>query len=165
MATIYENWISMAYDKTGAIVNNVWDVYLPLEQKIYESMLSTKNAAIKGTLKELADKHGMTNEFFLGFLDGINEALDSEINTEELAEDTEIDRTVDFECLYKKMVEYKADHLHSLPEWSNVFSEEELKRMYVEQKRSTTVRREEAKVGRNDACPCGSGKKYKKCCA
>jgi len=21
-----------------------------------------------------------------------------------------------------------------------------------------------AKVGRNDACPCGSGKKYKKCC-
>lgn len=22
----------------------------------------------------------------------------------------------------------------------------------------------EAKVGRNDPCPCGSGKKYKKCC-
>jgi uncharacterized protein YecA (UPF0149 family) len=28
-----------------------------------------------------------------------------------------------------------------------------------------TVRREEPKVGRNDPCPCGSGKKYKKCCA
>lgn len=27
------------------------------------------------------------------------------------------------------------------------------------------VRREAPKVGRNDACPCGSGKKYKKCCA
>jgi preprotein translocase subunit SecA len=26
-----------------------------------------------------------------------------------------------------------------------------------------TVRREEPKVGRNDPCPCGSGKKYKKC--
>jgi preprotein translocase subunit SecA len=26
-----------------------------------------------------------------------------------------------------------------------------------------TVRRKEAKVGRNDPCPCGSGKKYKKC--
>ena len=24
--------------------------------------------------------------------------------------------------------------------------------------------RKEAKVGRNDPCPCGSGKKYKKCC-
>jgi len=27
-----------------------------------------------------------------------------------------------------------------------------------------TVRREAPKVGRNDPCPCGSGKKYKKCC-
>jgi preprotein translocase subunit SecA len=26
------------------------------------------------------------------------------------------------------------------------------------------VRRDEPKVGRNDPCPCGSGKKYKKCC-
>jgi len=26
-----------------------------------------------------------------------------------------------------------------------------------------TVRRSEAKVGRNDPCPCGSGKKYKQC--
>jgi len=27
-----------------------------------------------------------------------------------------------------------------------------------------TVRRSEPRVGRNDPCPCGSGKKYKKCC-
>jgi preprotein translocase subunit SecA len=29
---------------------------------------------------------------------------------------------------------------------------------------SQTVKREGQKVGRNDPCPCGSGKKYKKCC-
>jgi len=29
---------------------------------------------------------------------------------------------------------------------------------------ATTVRRKTDKVGRNDPCPCGSGKKYKKCC-
>ena len=28
----------------------------------------------------------------------------------------------------------------------------------------TPVVREEPKIGRNDPCPCGSGKKYKKCC-
>ena len=28
----------------------------------------------------------------------------------------------------------------------------------------TTVRREAPKIGRNDPCPCGSGKKFKKCC-
>ena len=27
-----------------------------------------------------------------------------------------------------------------------------------------TFHREAPKVGRNDLCPCGSGKKYKKCC-
>jgi uncharacterized protein len=31
-------------------------------------------------------------------------------------------------------------------------------------KEASTYRRESGKVGRNDLCPCGSGKKYKKCC-
>jgi preprotein translocase subunit SecA len=31
------------------------------------------------------------------------------------------------------------------------------------QQETQTVKRKEAKVGRNDPCPCGSGKKYKKC--
>lgn len=34
----------------------------------------------------------------------------------------------------------------------------------VGQLKTTTVVREGAKIGRNDPCPCGSGKKYKKCC-
>ncbi len=33
-----------------------------------------------------------------------------------------------------------------------------------EPKKPVTVRRETPKVGRNDPCPCGSGKKYKNCC-
>ena len=31
------------------------------------------------------------------------------------------------------------------------------------QEEGKTVRRDQPKVGRNDPCPCGSGKKYKKC--
>jgi len=38
---------------------------------------------------------------------------------------------------------------------------EESRKLYLESLK-TPVRRE--KVGRNDPCPCGSGKKYKKCC-
>ncbi|MCW5626074.1 MAG: SEC-C domain-containing protein, partial [Burkholderiales bacterium] len=34
---------------------------------------------------------------------------------------------------------------------------------WAEVRRPKTVRREEAKVGRNDPCPCGSGRKYKLC--
>jgi len=29
---------------------------------------------------------------------------------------------------------------------------------------ATTVRNDAPKVGRNDPCPCGSGKKFKQCC-
>ena len=36
-------------------------------------------------------------------------------------------------------------------------------RVYMEQKKSGTIIKG-AKVGRNDPCPCGSGKKYKFCC-
>jgi uncharacterized protein len=36
---------------------------------------------------------------------------------------------------------------------------------HAKQNAPATVRREGDKVGRNDPCPCGSGKKYKACCA
>jgi preprotein translocase subunit SecA len=32
------------------------------------------------------------------------------------------------------------------------------------EERLEPIRRDDGKVGRNDPCPCGSGKKYKKCC-
>jgi len=30
--------------------------------------------------------------------------------------------------------------------------------------KNTPIRKEQEKIGRNDPCPCGSGKKFKKCC-
>ena len=38
------------------------------------------------------------------------------------------------------------------------------KKRPVVRRAGTTVVGDSAKVGRNDACPCGSGKKYKNCC-
>jgi uncharacterized protein len=38
------------------------------------------------------------------------------------------------------------------------------KRLHENRLGGTTVRRVTPKVGRNDACPCGSGKKFKQCC-
>jgi hypothetical protein len=34
----------------------------------------------------------------------------------------------------------------------------------AQKEESITVVRHEPRVGRNDPCPCGSGKKFKKCC-
>ena len=81
-----------------------------------------------------------------------------------MTEETDVEINIDFPVLYKKMVEYKADHLYTLPQWKNIFEEAEMKHLYKEQKVSRTVVNSSPKIGRNDPCPCGSGKKYKKCC-
>ncbi|MBI4622559.1 MAG: SEC-C domain-containing protein [Verrucomicrobia bacterium] len=47
-----------------------------------------------------------------------------------------------------------------------VFNREDGKWVYAGQANGPgkTIRRETPKIGRNDPCPCGSGRKYKKCC-
>ena len=99
----------------------------------------------------------------VGFLDGINESLKEENPIEDLSEDTPVNLVFDKALLYKNMVAAKADWLYELPQWKEIFSEEEMKALYKEQRDSGTVRKPK-KIGRNDPCPCGSGKKYKKCC-
>ena len=53
--------------------------------------------------------------------------------------------------------------LYELPQWNEIFDGETKRRLYLEQKKSGTVIVGK-KIGRNDPCPCGSGKKYKYCC-
>ena len=98
-----------------------------------------------------------------GFLDGINDSLKVPNPIEEMEEDTVVSLAFDKEKLYKNMVDAKAEWLYELPQWNDIFTPERQKELYREQKQSGTIRKEK-KIGRNDPCPCGSGKKYKKCC-
>ena len=98
-----------------------------------------------------------------GFLDGINDSLKAANPIEEMGEDTEVSLAFDKELLYKNMVAAEADWLYNLEEWNAIFSEDKKKELYKEQKSSTTIVKDK-KIGRNDPCPCGSGKKYKYCC-
>ena len=164
--SIYKSWADQAYDKQGQAVPKVWELYMPQEQKIYEGLLENNCTNISGSIGELAGKYGMSMEMFMGFIDGINETLDIPFTPEEvqaLEESSHIDISFEFERLYKKMVEYKADHLYNLPQWDNVLTPERRDELYTEQKNSTTVRKEPV-PGRNEQCPCGSGNKFKKCC-
>ena len=56
----------------------------------------------------------------------------------------------------------RVDRVNGMPT-NDVFTEEKRRELYDEYRRSRTVRVEK-KTGRNDPCPCGSGKKYKNCC-
>ena len=82
---------------------------------------------------------------------------------EEMEEDTVVNLGFDKALLYKNMVAADADWLYELEEWNDIFDEETRKKLYKEQKSSTTIVKE-AKIYPNDPCPCGSGKKYRKCC-
>jgi len=96
-------------------------------------------------------------------VDGIHEAVDGLPPVDELEADTAVKLDIDFKRLFKQMVEYKAKDLYTLDEWDNIFPPEEQREYYLEQKKAHTVIRTD-KTGRNEPCPCGSGKKYKKCC-
>ena len=161
--SLYENWMTSAFTKDGRSVDAVWDEYLPKEQGVYEGILANNVEKITGTVEELSKRFGFTLEEAVGFVDGINDILDQPYDMMQVEADTNIEIEIDFEKLYKKMVEYKAEHLYSLPQWDNIFTEDERKKFFIEQRDSRTIVKGD-KVGRNDPCPCGSGKKYKKCC-
>jgi len=61
------------------------------------------------------------------------------------------------------MLGAEADYLYSISAWDKVLSTEKREEIIKEFKKSKTVVKEK-EPGRNDPCPCGSGKKYKKCC-
>lgn len=158
----------MAYSETAnkGDLQRLWQSYFLQEKEIYAKLLADPDTEVTGTVKELADKYEVDLMTMTGFLDGINESLKEgvENNIEEMEEDTKVSLAFDKERLYKNMVAAQADWLYELPEWEAIFDEETRKTLYKEQKKSTTFVREGKKVGRNDPCPCGSGKKYKKCC-
>ena len=133
------------------------------EKEIYQQLLTNPDEEVRGTVKGLAEKYSVDIMTMTGFLDGINESLKTANPIEEMNEDTEVSLGFDKELLYKNMVAAEADWLYNLEEWNAIFDEETKKTLYKEQKSSTTIVKE-TKIYPNDPCPCGSGKKYKKCC-
>ena len=162
---LLQEWRDMAYSQQAdrAQLQKFWTEYFLIEKGIYEKLLSNPNEVVKGTVKELAEKFDVELMSMVGFLDGITDSLKIQNPIEEMDENTEVNLGYDLETLYKNMVDAKADWLYELPQWNSIFSEEKRKELYLEQKKSGTVVKG-PKIGRNDPCPCGSGKKYKHCC-
>lgn len=162
---LLQKWRDMAYSETidKDSLQKLWTAYFQKEKEIYAQLLKTPDKAVKGTVKELAEKYEVDIMTMTGFLDGINDSLKKANPIEEMEEDTKVCLGFDKELLYKNMVAAGADWLYELEEWNDIFDEDKRKALYREQKESTTVHKD-PKVYPNDPCPCGSGKKYKKCC-
>ncbi|MDE5817931.1 MAG: SEC-C domain-containing protein [Lachnospiraceae bacterium] len=162
---LLEKWRETAYSEKAnkGDLQRLWNDYFAKEKDIYAQLLENPDEEVKGTVASLAEKYGVDLMTMTGFLDGINDSLKEPNPIEEMEEDTEVSLAFDKERLYKNMVGAEADWLYNLEQWEPIFDEEKRKELYKEQKQSTTIRKE-AKVYPNDPCPCGSGKKYKKCC-
>ena len=163
---LLEKWHKIAYNENTdkAKLQKIWNDYFEKEKEIYAQLLKTPDTVVTGTVKELAEKFDADILTMTGFLDGINDSLIEANPIEEMEEDTTVNLGFDKELLYKNMVAAGADWLYGLTEWNDIFDADKQKALYKEQKSSTTVVNEGPKIGRNDPCPCGSGKKYKKCC-
>ena len=159
----YETWKSMTeMEMSPEQYAQFWKEYLAEEKKIYQQILKGPQN-IEGTITDLSKTYGVDETTFTGFLDGINNSLATTLVFEDLELDTLFTLNIDLEKLYYNMHDAKAKWLYNIKEWETLLSKDkrrEIKKAY----RDSVVVVKKEKIGRNDPCPCGSGKKYKKCC-
>lgn len=163
--SLYSQWQELINAHTSeAELRRFWDGYFKAETEAYKNSFRTQSGVCRPR-RGAAQFFGMPAEIFIGFIDGINTSLRSELPLEEIEKDTEIKLDIDFEKLYFNMhAEAKADWLYNLREWDGVLSSERRREITKQWRESKQFRNTEKKIGPNDPCPCGSGKKYKKCC-
>lgn len=166
MSKLFETWMQM---ENAARQSNRLDVLLTdftkEETEVYRKVLDELGdmSLFKGTVQEMADHYGMEPVLFSAFLDGINPSLREPLDMESLEEDTVVDWEILPEKLFYNMNAAKAPWLYNMDEWDAILPAERRREITREWRLSGQARAQE-RPGRNDPCPCGSGKKYKKCC-
>ena len=161
--SLYQERVDLYEGQTNETFQKFWNEYSAAETKIYTELLSSPESKYEGVVKDKAAELDIDIKIFMGFLDGINDSLKESLDIEKIEPDTQFSLDVDYEKLYFNMLDAKADYLYTLPQWDAILTEEKRAEITKAFKKSKTVVKE-VRIGRNDPCPCGSGKKYKKCC-
>ena len=161
--TLFEQWKDLIENQTEDTFQEFWKEYSDAETKIYSDILDRYDEKIEGTLGELAEKYEVRPIIFMGFLDGIDSSLKNSNDFESFDEDSKVELEIVPETLFYNMLAAGADYLFSLPQWESILGEDKMKEIAKEYKKSKTGVKGK-KIGRNEPCPCGSGKKYKHCC-
>ena len=162
--TLLKEWTKLIENQSQETFDEFWKEYSDAETKIYSDILDHPDEPMDGTLGELAAKYEVRPVIFMGFLDGINDSIEEKNDLTDYDEESHVHLKIVPETLFYNMLKADADYLYGLPQWESILGEEKMVAIAKEYKQSRTVRRETPKVGRNDPCPCGSGKKYKHCC-
>ena len=161
--SLYSQWTGIAEaERTPQENDQFWKEYFDIEKEAYKKILARKENFYEDTLSAIASEFEMSSVVFAGFMDGINSSLLSEYKLDKLNEGSKVSLKLDFEKLFYNMLEAKANWLYSLPEWDDILTEQQRKDIRDRWRKDKQA--VSNKIGRNSPCPCGSGKKYKKCC-
>ncbi len=162
----YEAWNeSVQKERTEQQQQAFWADYFDKETAAYRAILTKKTGELNGTHRALAEQFHMTDAEFCGFLDGAMTSFVSPIaSLDEVDADSEYALKLDFPLLYHNMLKAKADWLYTLSEWDALLSAEKRREITRAFHAEGIYINPNKRVGRNDPCPCGSGKKYKNCC-
>lgn len=161
--SLYKQWNELIGGQSDDTFDAFWEKYSNTEEKIYQDILSHYKKIPQASFKEMVEKYQADPVIFMGFLDGINSSLKEPLPLETFDEESEVKLEIIFDTLLYNMFVAKADYLYNLEEWEDILPKEEREEIYNKYRRSRTVVKEK-KIGRNEPCPCGSGKKYKQCC-
>lgn len=161
--TLYEQWKELIENQTEETFEEFWEEYAGAETKLYSAILDDPAKKIEGTLGQLAAEHEIRPIIYMGFLDGIDTSLKKSNDFQNFDENSRVEIEIEPETLFYNMLAAGADYLYGLPQWEDILGLDKMKEIAKKYKQSKTVVKEK-KIGRNEPCPCGSGKKYKHCC-
>ena len=167
----YKTWMDKSEDASNRqeyieYINR----YYALEKVAYEKILGAypnNEEFLNGTAAELAKKLEFPKDamdVFVGFIDGIKSSLTNgdDIDLDAIDDNYELKLVIDYEKLYFNMRDAKADWLFTIKAWKDILTEDQINAITREYREANMAHSD--KIGRNDPCPCGSGKKYKNCC-
>ena len=103
---LLEQWQKVAYNEKAdrGELQRFWQRYFLLEKGVYEKLLTNPDEKVEGTVKELADKYGLSIMDMTGFLDGINESLVEPNPIDTMEEDTKVSLLFSKAKLYQHIV-------------------------------------------------------------
>lgn len=162
--TLYEQWDKYGENsKSDEQYRDIVEAYLMKEKEVYDYILSNTDEVVEGKISDLGKRFKMDDVEFVGFVDGINDSISDPYDLNALTADSQVRFEIDYKTLYLNMLEAQAEWLYKLEQWDDILPQEERTEIRKEFNRSRIVVKGK-KIGRNEPCTCGSGKKYKKCC-